>query len=175
MDYLKELSIQLEGKIKQQSNVNANLGVSTRHLQIKNYRHFHVEIDEYPNRYSISLKVYSTLHFSINRPDNIFLYNQLNKLKDFPLIVYTREQGRVSFQNEKFRKFWDSLSALLNDFQLADSESIFFYSTRVIFALDSKRDLGKALDKIIDLLIENNTIFKKEARQKIDLKNIQII
>ena len=172
MDYLKELSVQLEGKIKQQFDTDANIGVSTRQLLIKNYRQFHVEINEYNNNYSISLKVYSTLHFSINRPDIIFSYNQPNKLKDFPLIVYTREQGRVSPQNETFKKFWDLFSALLNNFQLTVSESVFFYSNRVIFALDSKRDLVKALDKIIDLLIENNTIFKKEARQKIDLKNI---
>ncbi len=38
--------------------------------------------------------------------------------------------------------------------------------------MDSKRDLVKALDKIIDLLVENNTSFKEDATQKIDLKNI---
>lgn len=172
MDYLKGLSVQLEGKIKPQLYTDANIGVSTRQLLIKSYRQFHVEINEYDNRYSISLKVDSTLHFSVNRPDIIFLYNQPNKLKDFPYIVYTREQRDISPQNETFQKFWDLFSVLLNNFQLTVSESVFFYSNMVIFALDSKRDLVKALDKIIDLLTENNTIFKKEARQKIDLKNI---
>jgi len=172
MDYLKELSVQLEGKIKQQFETDVNIGVSTRQLLIKSYRQFHVEINEYANKYSISLKVYSTLHFSINRPDNIFLYHQPNKLKDFPYMVYTREQGHVSPQNKTFQKFWDLFSVLLNNFQLTVSESVFFYSNMVIFALDSKRDLVKALDKIIDLLIENSMIFKKESRQKINPKNI---
>lgn len=172
MDYLKELSVQLKGKIKQQNYINANIGVSTRRLLIKNYRQFHVEINEYPNSYEIRLKVYSTLHFSINRPDIIFLNTQPNKLKDFPHIVYTQEQGDVFPQNGTFQKFWALFSAILNHLQLTVSEGVFFYTNGVIFALDLKRDLVKALDKIIDLLIENNTIFKKEEKQKIDPKNI---
>lgn len=69
-------------------------------------------------------------------------------------------------------KFWDLFSALLNNFPLKISEGIFFYSNQVNFALDLRKDLAKVLDKIIDFLIDNNTIFKKEARQKIDPKNI---
>ena len=172
MDYLKELSVQLKGKIKRQYYINANIGVSTRRLLIKNYRQFHVEINEYPNSYAISLKVYSTLHFSINRPDYTFSCIQPNKLKDFSHIVYTVEQGHASPRNETFQKFWDLFSVLLNNFQLTVLEGVFFYTNKVIFALDSKRDLVKALDKIIDFLIKNNTIFKKEEKQKIESKNI---
>ena len=168
MDYLKELSVQLEGKIKQQLYSNANLGagVSTRQLLIKNYRQFHVEINEFPNCYEINIKVYSTLHFSINRHDIIFLLTQPNKLKDFPYIVYTREQGYVFPENGNFPKFWNLFSALLNIFQFKISEGVFFYTNEVTFALDSKRDLVKALDKIIDFFIENSTIFKKEVSPK---------
>jgi hypothetical protein len=172
MVYLKELSAQLKGKIKQQNYINANIGVSTRRLLIKNYRQFNVKIDEYPNSYEIGVKVYSTLHFSINRPDYIFSCIQPNKLKDFPNIIYTREEGHVSLRNKTFQKFWDLFSELLNYLQLTVSEGVFFYTNEVIFAFDSKRDLAKALDKIIDLLIENNTIFKKEEKQKIESKNI---
>jgi uncharacterized membrane protein YgaE (UPF0421/DUF939 family) len=63
-------------------------------------------------------------------------------------------------------------SKLLNDFQLTVSECVFFYANKVSFALDSKRDVMASLDKIIDFLSENNTIFKKEDRQKINPNNI---
>jgi len=172
MDCLNELSVKLKGKIKKQHDINANIGLSTRQLLIKNYRQFHVEINEYANRYSISLKVYSVLHFSVNKPDIILGCSQPNQLKDFPYTVYTQEHRHVSTQNETFQKFWDLFSILLNSFQLTVSECVFFYSNKVIFALDLKRDVMKSLDKIIDLLIENNAIFKKEARPKIDSNKI---
>ena len=173
MDYLEELAVKLKGKVTKQIHVNANIGESTRHLTIKNYRQFRVEIFEYVNRYSIGLKVYSILHFSINKPDFVFSCSQPNKLKDFPCIVYTRENIHVSPQNETFQKFWDLFSELLNNFQLTSSEAVFFYSNKIKFALDSNRDVKESLDKIIDFLSENNTIFKKkEARLKIDSNNI---
>ena len=62
---------------------------------------------------------------------------------------------------------------MLNNFQLKISEGVFFYTNEVTFALDYKRDLVKALDKIIDLFTENSAIFKKEDRPKrINSKNI---
>ena len=172
MDYLEELSVKLKGKIKKRDHFNPNLGSSARQLLIKSYKQFHVEIDEYANRYSIGLKVYSTLYFSINKPDIIFSYSQPNKVKNFPLIVYTGERGHVSLQKETFQKFWELFSILLNDFQLTVSECVFFNTNKVSFALDSKRDVMVSLDKIIDFLNENNTIFKKEDRQKINPNNI---
>lgn len=173
MDSLNELSVKLKGKIKTQHLINANIGVSTRRLVIKKYRQFHVEINEYADRYAISLNVFSVLHFSVNKPNIIFGCSQPNKLKNFPYTVYTQEHKHVSTQNKTFQKFWDLFSILLIDFQLEASECVFFYSNKVIFALDLKRDMAKSLDKIIDLLIENNTIFKKkEPRLKIDPSKI---
>ena len=171
MDYLKKLAVELKGNIKRQSHIDANIGISTRQLLIKDYRKFRIELDEYPTIYSINIKTYSGLGFSINRPDKIFLFTQPNKIDGFPLIVYT-ERGHFDPQNEAFPKFWQSFSAVLNDFKLTVSEGVFFYSNIVIFALDAERDLAKSLDKIIDFVIENNSVFRKEPKKRINVKNI---
>ncbi len=173
MDYLDELSVALKSKIKQQHKINANIGVSTRQLLLKSYRQFQVEIEDYPSRYSINIKVYSVLHFSVNKSDFVFGNSQPNKLKNFPYVVYTGEHSHISSQNKTFQKFWNLFSILLNGFQLTASECVFFYSNKVTFVLDAKRDVKNALDQIIDFVNENNTIFKKEdASPKINANKI---
>jgi hypothetical protein len=99
----------------------------------------------------------------VNKPDIIFGYSQPNKLNNFPCIVYTREHKHIPSQNEALQKFWDLLSMLLNDFKLTVSECVFFYSNKVFFVLDTKRDVGSALDQIIDFLNKNNKVFKRKA------------
>ncbi|HEX4375080.1 MAG TPA: hypothetical protein VHZ50_17370 [Puia sp.] len=173
MDYLDELSIKLKGKIELQDSINANIGLSTRHLLLKGYRQFHVKIEDYPNRCSINVKVNSDLLFSVNKPDYLFGCSQPNKLNNFPYVVYRQEHKYISSQNEALQKFWDLLSMLLNGFKLNVSECVFFYFNKVIFVLDKKRDVGSALDQIIDFLNENNKVFKRKAPAiKINAKKI---
>lgn len=96
-------------------------------------------------------------------------------LINFPYIIYTPEHGHVSPQNKAFQKFWDLFSILLNGFQLSVSEFVFCYHNKLIFVLDSKRDVRDALDQIIDFVNENKAIFKqKVAAPKIDANNIPI-
>ena len=173
MDYLDELSVTLKGKVKQQHITRANIGLSTRQLLLKSYKGYHVEIQDYANRYSIIVKVNSDLLFSVNKPDILFGFTQPNKLNNFPYVVYTQEHKYISSQNEALQKFWDLLSMLLNDFKLTVPECVFFYFNKVIFALDSKRDVRSALDQIIDFVNENNKIFKRKvAAPKINANKI---
>jgi len=173
MDYLDELSVTLKGKVKQQHFIRANIGVSTRQLLLKSYRRFHVEIQDYPNRYLIIVKVNSDLLFSVNKPDIVFGFSQPNQLNNFPYTVYTQEDKYIPSQNEAMQKFWDLFSMLLNDFKLTVPECVFFYFNKVIFVLNSKRDVRSALDQIIDFVNKNNKVFKRKvAAPKINANKI---
>jgi len=96
MDYLKELSLQLGGKIKLQEVQNTNFKERCfRRLLIKNYRNHNIEIQDYGGLYLLEIKVNSDLAFSINNPDGICCFN---KAIDLPNIPYKAYASQVDYK-----------------------------------------------------------------------------
>jgi hypothetical protein len=172
MDYLKELSLQLDGRIKSQELLNINLNESSfRRLIVKDYKQLKIQIDEYRTLYSIGIKVNSILTLSINKPDRIFLFNTPKALPGLPYKIYVSSDYNLS-PNEHFKRFWNFIIELLQKLKLSGNESIFIYRNYIFFVLNPNRDLSSILDDIIALIKANDKIFKKDFPKKISVKGI---
>ena len=124
MDYLKELTTYIGGKIKRQEILNANFKErSFRRLLTKNYKGHKIKVDDYGEVYLLGLNINSDLAFSINNPEKIFLYNKAINLGDVPYKVYASDVDYNPLKNEYLRAFWESFSNKIKVLQLSANES----------------------------------------------------
>src|SRR5882757_8178112 len=123
MDKLKELSVKLDGRIKQQQLISPNLGeTSFKELIVKNYRGYRVGIDEYKSLYSIGIKINCDMSFSINKEDVVFSYYTPKHLSDLPYKIYVSDEAYNLVKDDSEEKFWGSFIPLLNKIGLSEYE-----------------------------------------------------
>jgi hypothetical protein len=175
MDYLKELSVQLGGKIHVQNLYNWNYdGKSFRVLIIKDYKSYKIEINEFNGLFEIDINSGPDFSFSVNIPNKIFVYNTPTSINDFPYKVYFKEYDNDThpLSNKQFPNSWSQVVNEIKELNLAENEGVFFYENAVQLALASDRNLVSILDDFIDLVNKNGEIFRKEIRERIFKKNI---
>ena len=127
MDYLKELSTKLGGKIHSQNCQSANFKEkSSRALIIKNYKSFKIQIDDYENLFALGIKVNSNLAFSINNPDKIFLFDKPIAVEELPYKLYVSDEYYNITSDKDLKAFWNSFIDEVKKLKLDDSESVFF-------------------------------------------------
>jgi hypothetical protein len=175
MDYLKELSKQLGGRIQTQNHSNWNLnGNSFRVIIARDYKGYKIEVNEFENLFQIGIKVESDLAFSINNPDKIFGFTDPTSIGDFPYKVYFSDSKNDLnlLQQSEFSPFWNSFAAKIRELELSKNESIFIYNNVIYLAISPKRSLVPIVDYVIDLINNNGSIFQKAKNGKIYAKNI---
>jgi len=175
MDYLKELSVKLGGKIHVQNLYNWNYDEkSLRVLIIKDYKSYKIEINEFDNLFEIDINSGTDFSFSVNIPNKIFAYNTPTSISDFPYKVYFRRQDNIihPLSNKQYPNSWSQVFTKIKKLNLAENEGIFFYENATQLALASDRNLVSILDDFIDLVNKNGEIFRKEIRERIFKKNI---
>jgi hypothetical protein len=175
MDYLKELSKQLGGRIQAQNLSNWNLnGNSFRVIIAKDYKGYKMEVDEFEDLFQIGIKVESDLAFSINNPDKLFGFTDPTSISDFPYKVYfsDNENDLNLLHQSEFIPFWNSFSAKIKDLELSQNEGVFIYSNVIYLAISPTRNLIPIVDYVIDLINDNSSIFQKSRNERIYARNI---
>ncbi|WP_295793191.1 hypothetical protein [Mucilaginibacter sp.] len=174
MDYLKELSAKLGGKISSNNCYHWNIDLtSLRKLAIKDYGGHRFAIDEYgPSMFMVKCFIEADFSFSINNPDKLFGYNKPLGLADYPYKLYIGKEDEAPFLNEKFGGLIERFVRELKQFELTANESIFIYQNCICMALSSTRNLIIAIDILVDLVNKYDTLFKKDIKTKIFRKNI---
>jgi hypothetical protein len=175
MDYLKELSIQLRGKIRTQNLHNWNYNeTSFRELIVKDYKGYKVEVNEFKSLFEININSGPDFAFSINVPNKINVFNTPSKIINFPYNVYFREYNNEShpLSNGEFPHSWNPFIDKIKELNLTENEGIFFYHNAIQLAFDKNRNLVLILDDFIGLLVQNKGVFNKEIKERIFKKNI---
>lgn len=175
MDYLKELSLKLGGKIRTQNLSNWNYNeTSFRELLVKDYKGYKVEINEFMSLFELQINSGPDFSFSVNIPNKIFVYNTPTSINDFPYKVYFREYDNDThpLSNKKFPKSWHPVVQKISELKLTEKEGLFFYENAIQLALSPNRDLNFILDDFIDLINKNADVFRKEITERIYSKNI---
>jgi hypothetical protein len=173
MDYLKELSVQLGGKIYVQNLLGVNFkGFSFRTLIIRNYRNFNIHIDEYETIFDIQIKVDSDFSFSINNPERVCLFNKQISAANFPYRIFISNLNNNPFADVNFQIFWNTFSLSTEKLGLSKDESIFVYGNQISIAVTPIRNFKSILEEFIDLIENNPSIFIKNTKENIFKKNI---
>lgn len=174
MDYLKELSVALGGKISSNNCYNWNIGLtSLRKLVVKNYNGHRFRIDEYgPTMFMVDCFIEADFSFSVNNPDKIFFYDKPFDIADYPYKVYIDSDNNDPFQEEKFGGLIESFVRELKQFELSAAESIFIYQNCIALALNSTRNIIATIDVLVALIDKYDALFKKKADRKIYRKNL---
>jgi len=177
MDYLKELSIQLGGKIHIQNlhNWNHN-GTSVRVLTVKNYKGFKIEVDEYEkilDIHIICLNIASDFAFAINIPNKINALTKPSTVDNFPYNIYLSIYNDPTlFENVDFQSFWNPFSKMVSDLNFSDAEGVFFYNGEIYLALSYERDVLGLINRTIDMVNANPILFYEDKTERIFKKNI---
>ncbi len=176
MDYLKELSVELGGKISSNNCYHWNIDLtSLRKLVIKDYGGHRFAIEEYgPSVFMVSFFIESGFSFAINNPDKIFSYEKPVDLAGYPYKLYIDEESDGSFLKEEFDGLIECFVRELKYLELSADESIFIYQNCICLALSSTRNLTMEIDTLVDLVNKYDTLFKKEVKTKIFRKNIPV-
>src|SRR5450432_1289245 len=128
MDYLKELSTQLNGKIRSQYFQDTNFKeISSRKLIISDIEGYKVTINEFGELFSIDIKVESELALAINRPNRMFRITKEVSFANLPYPVYVRDDSHDLISNKIKTPFWTSFFELLKGIQLSKNEGVFIY------------------------------------------------
>jgi len=174
MDYLKELSVELGGKISSNNCYHWNIDLtSLRKLVIKDYGGHRFAIEEYgPSMFMVKCFIEADFSFSINNPDKLFNYDKPVDLTDYPYKLYIDEENDGSFLKEKFGGLIDRFVRELQHFELSANESVFIYQNGIRVALSSTRNIVTAVDILVGLVNKYDTLFKKDVKTKIFRKNI---
>lgn len=173
MDYLKNLSVQIGGKIRKQDHLNGNFQVkSFRALILKDYKHFKFQINDYDSICSIEFKINTDIAFAINKPDRIMNYRNPLSLESVPFTVYVSESNLDLAERKDFLHACHSIGAFLKEINISPEEAVFVYRNAVLFALNTNRNLISILDDIIELFNANNIIFKRNIRKAVSKNNL---
>jgi hypothetical protein len=171
-DNLKELSVQLNAKIKPQNHLNINFPErSFRRLRIKDYMQFDLTIDDHGFLYSIKVKVNAAHAFSINNPDFIFLFDKQITLPGITYTVYVSDVDKSPFKESGQERALYSIDTFLKRLQISKSESVFCYKNSIVFGLNRDRNLQVVVNDIIKLIRENSTFFSNTRQQKLISSN----
>jgi len=174
MDYLKELSAKLGGKISSNNCYHWNIDLtSLRKLVIKAYGGHRFAIDEYgPSMFMVRCFIEADFSFSINNPDKLFGYSKVFNLTGYPYKLYIDKESDGSFIKEEYYGLIESFVRELKELELSAGESIFIYQNCICLALSSTRNVVTAIDMLIGLIDKYDTLFKKDVKTKIFRKNI---
>ena len=169
MDQLKELSIQLGGKIRTQNLYNWNYDrTSLRELVLKDYKGYKIAVADFGDLFELGIKVESDFSFAINLPDKIFCHNTPSVIVNFPYKVYFSNYENTQMPHETidfqqfFYAFLDKIKLLL----LSENEGVFYYENLIEIILNADRNLIPILDDLIELIDSNPIIFEKKQKGK---------
>jgi hypothetical protein len=172
MDYLKELSIKLGGKIHTQNLSNWNLnGTSLREVVVKDYQGYNINIDEYDKIFEIRIiknQLESNFALSINLPNKLHGFTAPTTVSNSPLKIYLSPNNDQNLlENKDFLMFWNPFCNMINGLILSKIEGVFFLRGAVYLALSYKRDLVSILNFTIDLINRNPSIFFEGKDERI--------
>jgi hypothetical protein len=173
MDNLKELSIQLGGKIRTQELYNYNFkDTSFRELVVKDYRGFKILIDEFGSLLEIKIDIESDYVLAINNPEKISSINQEIIFQDFNYKVFSNESLSNPLSDNEFKAFWNIFSLKITELNLYENESVFITGYNVSLVLNSQRNLIISINDSIDIINSHLSIFYKTKIERIFKKNI---
>jgi hypothetical protein len=177
MDYLKQLSALLGGKIRSQNLSNWNLnGTSLRELIVKDYRGYKINIDEYDGIFEIRIiqdNLESDFALSINLPNKLHGFTTPTNVNNSNYNIYLSPHNYPNLlENKDFVEFWNPFCGILNELTLSEIEGVFFLRGAIYLALNYQRDLISTLDRTIDLINTSPLIFYKIENEKIFKRNI---
>jgi hypothetical protein len=182
MDYLKELSIKLGGKIYTQNLHDINFNEpSYREVIAKDYKGYKIEIDEYGNLFSITLNITSDFTISINNPDMLSAIDNLRTEEQTPYNLYIWKESYSEFikghnfnpfLSDDFKIFWKQFIYTINNLRLLEDETIGIREYCICLTLHSDRNIIEILNNVIDVIENNCNIFRKDTKERIFKKNI---
>jgi len=173
MDYLKNLSAQIGGKIRNQNLLDVNFQVkSFRALVLKDYKHFKFQIDDHDSICSIGFKINTDIAFAVNKPDRIMNFKIPLSLEGLSYTVYVSESDLDLVERKNFLQACHSIGTLLEKINIFPEEAVFVYRNALHFALNTNRNLVSIIDDIIELLNANSKIFKRTIRTVISKDNL---
>jgi hypothetical protein len=170
MDNFKGLAKRLGGNIHSQQLSYWNIGMSYRHMIVKDYAEYKVEINDFDSVYEITIKADSNFACSINIPDKLFGWIKPTKVSQFRYKAYF-SADKNPFASAEVQDFWKVLGGKINALNFSDSEGVFFHSYPQL-VLKPERDIISILDDIINVVANNEILFRTRSKEKIYTKNI---
>ena len=168
MDYFSQLSTLVNGRIKKQKFRDPHIqGNSVQKLNIKDFKGWEVEINDFPNFYSLMFKGEFNLAFSINVPDRLFIYDKPLKIPGFSKTIFARDTVENFFLTEYNEKYLRDFLRFVEQLKLEDDEGVFYYKNGILFVIRKKRD-------VFDFLTMTTSILQKKQLGDTQRENINI-
>lgn len=156
MDQFNKLSVVLKGKISKQNlwepHIQQN---SIEKLNIKDFKGFAIEINNFPILYSIMFKGEFDVAFSINMPDRLFVYDKPLKLAGFSNTIFIRDTNEKEFLSEYQEKYLHDFLKFVEQLKLEGNESVFYYKNGISFIISKKRDIYGFLTMAASIIHKN--------------------